>query len=248
MDHLLYVAMNGASQAMLTQAENSHNLANVSTTGFRGDLAIFQSMPVFGPGYPTRVYNNYTNEGMVDLAQGPMQTTGRELDFAIDGEGWIAVQAADGSEAYTRAGDLRISNGGLLTTGAGHPVMGDGGVLSLQPFEKLEIGTDGTVTIQPVGQSPTALSVAGRIKLVNPPKEDLVKGEDGLMRVREDAPPPAADASVTLVSGTLEGSNVSAVEAMVKMIEVGRTFELQVQLMKQAETLDAASAQLMHMS
>ncbi|MBI2779851.1 MAG: flagellar basal-body rod protein FlgF [Gammaproteobacteria bacterium] len=245
MDRMLYVAMSGAKQTMLAQAVNTNNLANVNTTGFRADLEAFRSLPVYGPGYPSRVYAQTETPG-TDLLAGTLSTTGRELDVAVNGAGWIAVQAADGSEAYTRAGDLRVTVNGQLETGAGRPVMGNGGPIAVPPFEKLEIGADGTISIRPVGQAANALAVVDRIKLVNPPLGQMEKGTDGLMRVK-DGKNAAADAAVQLASGVLESSNVNAIEAMVRMIELGRQFETQIKMMRAAQENDAASAQLMRM-
>ena len=203
MDRMVYVAMNGAQQRMLAQAVHTNNLANVSTTGFRADLAAFQNVPVTGPGWASRAYAQPQPNG-VNLAQGPLITTGRELDVAINGAGFIAVQAPDGSEAYTRAGDLRISGNGVLETGAGHAVLGNGGPISIPPSEKLEIGADGTISMRPVGQSAATLAVVDRIRLVNPPAESLQKGTDGLLRTK-DGIPATPDAKVQLATGTLEG-------------------------------------------
>lgn len=246
MDRMVYVAMNGAQQTMLAQAMHTHNLANASTTGFRADLTAFQSLPVTGPGLATRAYAQPQPNG-VDLAPGQIMTTGRELDVAVNGAGFIAVQAPDGSEAYTRAGDLHISPNGLLENGAGHPVLGNGGPIALPPAEKLEIGADGTISIRPVGQSATTLAVVDRIRLVNPPPESLIKGADGLLRTKGGIQ-AAPDAKVQLATGALEGSNVNAVESMVNIIALAREFEVQVKLMKTAEETDSASTQLMRLA
>jgi flagellar basal-body rod protein FlgF len=245
MDNMMYIAMTGAKQILLAQAANTNNLANASTTGFRADLAAFHSLPVYGPGYDSRVYAEAGNAG-VDLTPGSVSMTGRDLDVAINGNGLLAVQGADGKEAYTRAGNLKIDNTGLLQTGAGLPVLGDGGPITVPPYQKLEIGADGTISIQPLGQSPSTLAVVGRIKLVNPPQEQLIKGEDGQIHLK-DGSTAAADASVHLVSSALEGSNVTTVDAMATMIELSRQYELQVKIMKEAEQNDADSAKLMAM-
>lgn len=247
MDRMLYVAMSGAKQIMLAQAVNNNNLANVSTAGFRADLDAFRSMPVFGPGYPSRVYAMTERPG-TDMSSGALTTTGRELDVAVNGPGWITVQAPDGSEAYTRAGDLRVSVNGQLETGAGHPVMGNGGPIAVPPFEKIEIGADGTISILPVGQAPNALAVVDRIKLVNPLQRDMEKGVDGLMRVKNSRGDVAPDATVSLAGGVLESSNVNAVEAMVKMIELSRHYETQIKMMRVAQDNDMAATQMMRMS
>ncbi len=246
MDRLVYVAMTGAKQTLLAQGVNSHNLANASTAGFRTDLHAFSSLPVKGPGHATRVNAIAGTYGFDDRA-GALTTTGRELDVAVQGEGWIAVQAPDGGEAYTRAGDLRVDALGVLTTGIGHPVMGDDGPIALPPYAKLIIGGDGTLSFIPLGQSVDTLAVIDRIKLVNPSHADLVKGSDGLIRMR-DGGAAAADASVKLGSGVLESSNVSVAEAMVNMIQLARQFEMQVKVMRAAEEDADAAARLLRLS
>lgn len=246
MDRMLYVAMSGAKQTMLAQTSNSNNLANVNTTGFRADLAAFRSMPVYGSGEPTRVYAMAERPG-VDTTNGALTTTGRDLDVAIKDDGWIAVQAKDGSEAYTRAGNLNIEDGGILRTASGLPVIGNGGPIALPPSEKIEIGSDGTISIQGIGQTPSTLTVLDRIKLVKIDAASLVKGADGLMRMA-DGGVAQADATVNLVSGALENSNVSAVDAMVNMIALARQYETQIKMMKTAEDTDNAATQLLSLS
>lgn len=246
MDRMLYVAMNGAAQTMLAQAANSHNLANVSTTGFRADLAAFQSQQLNGAGLPSRIYATAHDQG-VDLTPGALMSTGRELDIAVQGQGWIAVQAADGGEAYTRAGDLHIGANGLLETATGQKVLGNGGPIAIPPAEKMEIAADGTLSVRPLGQTAATLAVVDRIKLVNPPIENLEKGTDGLMRTR-DGVNAEPDAKVKIITGTLEASNVSAVEAMVNMITLARQFETQIKMMETAQANDNAAAQIMRLS
>ncbi|MDD3608505.1 MAG: flagellar basal-body rod protein FlgF [Halothiobacillaceae bacterium] len=246
MDRAIYLAMQGASNALLAQTTNSHNLANVNTVGFKADIDHFKALPVYGPGYASRVYTEDQRAG-ANFQSGPLMTTGRELDVAVRGEGWIAVQAPDGTEAYTRAGDLRIDSAGILTNGAGHPVLGNGGPIAIPPAQKIEIGSDGTVSIIPLeGQvnQPVALD---RVRLVNPPAADLEKGKDGLFRAREGTA-VAPDARVTLVSGTLESSNVNPVDSMVKMIEYSRMFETQTKMMKTIEETEKAASQLLRLS
>ena len=234
MDNSLYIAMTGAQQTLVAQGVNANNLANVSTTGFRADLSQFRAMPVFGETFDSRVFALAERPG-VNFSPSPLEATGRDLDIAVNRDGWIAVQARDGSEAYTRAGDLRVASvGGVLETGAGYPVMGDGGPIAVPPFEKLEIGDDGTISIIPAGQNATNLVQIDRIKLVNPPREGLEKGQDGLIRQRDGLPAPA-DAEVTIVSGALETSNVNMVDGLVEMIALQRRFEMQVKMMDAAQ-------------
>ena len=247
MDRMLYLAMSTAKQTMHAQAVNTNNLANASTTGFKADLEQFRSMPVFGEGMPSRVYAMAERPG-IDFEPGPINATGRDLDMAIQGEGWMAVQAPDGSEAYTRAGDLRIESSGMLTTGAGHPVIGNSGApIFIPPAETLEIGADGTISVRPLGQAANTLAEVERIKLVNPDAANLTKGDDGLIRLKDGGVAPA-DAVVNLVSGSLEGSNVSTVDAMVKMIELQRQYEMQVKMMNTAKENDGATDQIMRLS
>ena len=247
MDRSLYIAMSGAKQTLLAQTANANNLANTQTTGFKSDLEQFRSMPVFGAGYPTRVYAMTERPG-TDLSHGAMQTTGRDLDVAINGEGFIAVQGTDGKEAYTRAGDLRVTPEGLLQTGAGLQVLGQGGPIAIPPSEKLTIGDDGTISIIPRGAgNATTLLEVDRIKLVNPPLANLEKLNDGLLHTKDEQP-LAADANVKLASGVLEGSNVNPINAMVDMIELARNFELQTKVMKNVDENAGASAKLMQLA
>jgi flagellar basal-body rod protein FlgF len=243
MDRFLYISMTGAKESLRAQGVNNHNLANASTTGFRADLSAFQSRAVAGSGYASRAYATNTTVGW-DASQGALMSTGRDLDVGVNGPGWIAVQGADGREAYTRAGDLRIDPTGVLMNGAGRTVMGEGGPISVPPHTSLMIAADGTISIVPVGQGPETTSQVGRIKMVNPPAESLARGEDGLFRTTDgtDAPP---DANVRLSSGVLESSNVNIADAMVNMIELSRHFDLQVKAMRTAEENAAASAQLL---
>lgn len=247
MDRMLYLAMSGASHSMKAQAVNANNLANVNTTSFRADLAAFQSVPVEGAGHDSRVYSVASDNG-VDLSQGPVVTTGRELDVAINGDGWFAIQTADSSEGFTRAGNLRVTSFGQLETDRGQPVLGNSGLpIIIPPSEKLEIAPDGTVSARPVGQTASTLVVIDRIKMVNPEPATMQKGNDGVMRLN-DGTTSVADAAVTLSSGMLEGSNVNAVDSMVNMIALARQFEMGVKMMKTAEDNDRASAQLLKMS
>lgn len=246
MDHLIYTAMNGAKQAMERQATNNHNLANLSTTGFRADYDASKAMPVYGPGEASRVYSQDSTLG-VNFSQGPTINTGRDMDVAINGQGFIAVQGKDGTEAYTRAGDLRVSAEGFLETGAGHPVMGNGGPITLPPYEKLDIGADGTISIVPLGQPKTDIAVIDRIKLAKPDQAELEKSEDGLLRLKS-GDIADADAEVKVMTGALEGSNVNAVSSLVTMIELSRQFEMNIKVLKAAEEADKASAQVVSMS
>jgi len=246
MDRSLYIAMSGAKQTLLAQTANANNLANTQTTGFKSDLEQFRSRPVYGAGFPTRVYAMNDKPG-VDFSTGAMQTTGGDLDVAINGEGYLAVQGADGKEAYTRAGDLHITPEGFLQTGAGLPVLGQDGPITIQPAEKVTIGSDGTISIIPLGSGNATTQVeVGRIKLVKSASENLEKSTDGLLRAK-NGQPVAVNADVRLAQGVLEGSNVNAISAMVDMIELARNFEMQTKVMKSVDENSAAGAKLMQM-
>lgn len=249
MDRSLYIAMNGAKQTLLAQTANANNMAHTQTLGFKQDFEQFRAMPAFGPGFPTRVYAMTERPGS-DMSAGGLQTTGRDLDVAINGDGWFAVRAKDGSEAYTRAGDLRITPQGLLENGAGLQILGEQGQpIAIPPAQKVEIGRDGTISFIPQGSNATALVVADRIKLVNPGNSNLEKGEDGLMHLKQAGAVPApADANVNLMTGALEGSNVNAMAAMVEMIELQRNFEMQSKVMKSVDENAGATAKLMQMA
>ena len=246
MDRMLFIAMSGANETMKAQSINANNLANASTTGFKADFQSSLSQQVYGPGLPSRVYAT-TQESEVDLAKGSIVSTGRDLDVAINGEGWFAVQALDGSEGYTRAGDFKVDNLGRLTNGAGHMVLGNGGPITIPANAKLEIGSDGTISIQPLGQPVNTLAVVDRIKLINPSNDQLEKGADGLMHLKAGAD-ATEDASVRVVSGAMESSNVNTVGALVRMIELARQYETHVKLMQSAEENDRASAEIIKMS
>jgi flagellar basal-body rod protein FlgF len=233
MDRLLYVAMTGAKQLMQAQGLVAHNLANVSTNGFRADLARFEARPVAGPGYPSRINTIASGIGF-DHSQGTLQPTGSPLDVAIDGRGFIAVQTADGEEAYTRGGTLNVSALGLLETQRGEVVLGDNGPISVPPHVQVSIARDGTISIVPQGQGPETLAQVGRIKLVSPDPERLEKRPDGLVRVAGGGE-TEADASVMLVSGFIESSNVNGAEALVEMIELAREYEIGVRMMNVAD-------------
>ena len=242
-DRMLYVAMSGAKETMHAQSNASNNLANASTTGFLADLNQFRSMPVFGDGFPTRVYA-MDERPQTDFSHGSLNHTGRDLDVAVKGGGWIAVQAADGNEAYTRRGDLKVDENGLLKTGNGLPVLGNGGPIAVPPSDKIEIGDDGSISIRPQGEGAEELALIDRIKLVNPGLDEMLKGEDGLMRLKSGEP-ANAEADQRLVSGALEGSNVNVVKEMVDMIELSRRFELQVKMMHNAKQNSEAAASIM---
>jgi len=243
MDRGLYVAMTGAKQIMQAQAVNNHNIANVNTVGFRADTVSFVSQPIYGVGYPTRV-NAVASDGGTDFLGGVLQSTGRELDIAVNGNGYIAVRGKDGTEGYTRAGDLQVSADGAVTTSSGLPVLTESGPLNIPPSTQVTIGNDGTVSVVPQGLSPIAVSPIDRIKMVNPPPQKLQKGNDGLLRLK-DGTTAEADPNVTLTPGVLESSNVNAAQSLINMIELQRLYEFQIKSMTSTDQNEQTSEQMM---
>ena len=243
MDRMLYIAMSGAKETLLSQQATSNNLANATTSGFVSDYHQFRSMPVFGEGQPTRVYA-MSERPSSDFAPGSMMMTGRDLDIAVSTGGWFAVQGNDGNEAYSRRGDLQVDPNGLVTTSNGLPLLGDGGPIAIPPADKITIGSDGTISIVPEGGDPTQLAVIDRIKMVAPQYDQMEKGKDGLMRLKTGEV-AEADVNQRLLQGVLEQSNVNSVKEMVNMIELQRRFEMQIKMMKTADEMASSAASIM---
>jgi flagellar basal-body rod protein FlgF len=238
MDRMIYLSMSGAKAAMQRQDVLANNLANVSTVGFRAELAAFRAVPVEGSGASTRVYSLESTVG-ANHQPGVVQATGRSLDVAMKGNAWLAVQGLDGTEAYTRAGSLDVNAEGLLATKAGLTVLGDGGPITVPPNSEVNIASDGTVSAKANGRSTSI----GRLKLVTPESPaELTRSADGLFRAANDL---SADPTARVQDGALEGSNVSAVETMVAMIAAGRQFEQQMKLLQTAERQEQAAAKLL---
>jgi len=246
MDRLIYTAMTGAKHVFMQQAGTANNLANASTIGFKAQEHRFRAVPVLGEGMPTRAF--VVDASVSDVMdQGPLMFTGRNLDVAVSGKGWLAVQLPDGSEAYTRAGSLDVGVTGLLQTKAGNPLMGDGGPINIPPDNTIEIAPDGTVSVVPTFGTPNNANAIGRLKLVNPPEADMVRGADGLFRLRSGQPAPA-DENLKVSSGTLEGSNVNVTDAMVNLISLSRQFEMQIKMLQTADTNAQRADQLLSMT
>ncbi len=246
MDRLIYTAMTGAKHAFLQQAGVAHNLANASTTGFRAMEHKFRSVPIQGEGAPTRAFVVDASVANV-FDQGPLMATGRPLDVAVLGAGWIAVETADGRESYTRAGNLQTNANGQLQTPGGLNVLSDGGPIAIPPDNSVTISPDGTISAVPLFGTPNNVSVVGRIKLVNPPENELVRGDDGLFRTASGEP-AAVDENVKLASEALEGSNVNPVDAMVNMISLARQFEMQIKMLQTADANASKANQILSMN
>lgn len=240
MDRLIYTAMTGAKHLMYRQDTLAQNLANASTTGYRADTVALRAVPARGQEAGTRVFTVETTTG-ADLATGPMQSTGRALDVAVQGSGWLTVQALDGNEAYTRAGNLQVGADGTLQLPNGLLVLGEGGPITVPNDAQLSIAPDGAVLAKTTDT--VDFNEVGRLKLVDPDAAELTKGLDGLFRLKSGEP-AEADETVRLAEGTLEGSNVNVVEAMIGMIGAARQFEMQMKLLSTAEQNEQKASSL----
>jgi len=247
MDRMIYVGMSGAKQAMEQQASVANNMANVSTPGFRAQINNFRAVPVVGQEAGTRAMVVASTPG-ADLRSGPMTQTGRPLDVAVRGDGWLTVQLPGGGEAYTRVGNLQVGAEGQLMTMDGRPVAGEAGPLVVPPGAALTVAPDGLVSALGAGGAATGGAEVGRLKLVNPPAADLVRGDDGLFRLQPGAQPAQADPAVRLLTGALEGSNVNPVEVMVDMIANARRFDMQMKTVQTAESCDQQANKLLSAS
>ncbi|PTD97348.1 flagellar basal-body rod protein FlgF [Pseudothauera lacus] len=241
MDRLIYTAMTGAKGTMDQQAAVAHNLANATSTGFRTEMHKLRAVEVQTEALRSRAFVVDASVA-TDFTAGPLQFTGRQYDVAVEGKGWLSVQMPDGSEAYTRDGSLEVSANGVLQTRSGLPLIGEGGPITLPPDAEISIGADGTISAKEAGQN--VINVVDRLKLVNPPESELVRGDDGLFRTRDGAAQPA-DEAVKVAGGYLEGSNVNVVEQMVTMISLGRQFEMQTRMLQSAEENDRAATQVL---
>lgn len=243
MDRIIYTALSGAKALTQRQDVLANNVANANTPGFRAQIQALEAVPVKGEGMKTRAQTMEATLGS-DFSTGPVSATGRKLDIAVEGEGWITVEGLDGQESYTRAGALEVGDNGQLRTKSGWTVLGDGGPLTVPADNEISISRDGTVTAVPRGADAKNAVTVGRIKLVNPEAKALDRQADGLFRMRDGAP-AAADEKVTVSPGALEGSNVNPVDAMVGMISLARQFETQMKLLQTAEQNDRSAGQLL---
>lgn len=246
MDRMIYTAMTGAKHILDQQATTAHNLANATSTGFKAQVDSFRAVPVLGQGLPTRAFVVDATVG-ADFNPGAIQHTGRDLDVAVQGQGWLTVQRPDGSEGYTRNGSLKVSENGLLQTANGLSVMGDGGPISIPPDVAITIAKDGTISSVSNNTLPGPATVIGRLKLVNPSEANLTRSTEGLF-VTKNGQPTEVDANVNVVGGALESSNVNVVDAMVNMISLARQFEMQMKLVQSAENNANKAGQLFNMS
>lgn len=251
MDHAIYTAMGAATQTLQQQAVTANNLANASTPGFRAQLNALRAVPVQGESIPTRTLVTASTPGS-DMTPGAMDYTGRSLDVAVRQDGWLAVRAADGTEAYTRNGNMEIDQAGQLTV-QGNLVMGDGGPVAVPQGSEITIAADGTITALNPGDSPNATVQLGRLKLVKATSSEVTRGDDGLFRLNATAQAQRgatlqSDPTIQVMPGVLEGSNVSSSQTMVEMIANARRFEMQMKVISSVDENEQRANQLLSMS
>lgn len=243
MDRLIYTALSGMRANLEQQSITAHNIANASTPGFRRDISTRESLALSATNFASRIQAATQSIG-IDNAPGEADATGRNLDINLGQDSYLAVQAGNGEEAYTRRGDLRAGVTGLLETGDGHPVIGTNGPISIPTAAQVEVGSDGTITVQPKGAATSERITVGQLKLVSAPPESLRKGADNLLRSTE-APVLSQDRSARVSSGMLEGSNVNMASEMIDLLEEARRYEIQVNLLTTAKDMDQSSAALL---
>lgn len=245
MDRLIHTSLSGLRGAMQRQAATANNIANANTVGFRAELSSARALWVRGEGFGARAP---ASEEVVaaDMRAGSVNQTGRDLDVAMQGDALLAVQAQDGSEAYTRRGDLQVSPTGLLTTGDGRPVLGDGGPITIPPADSIRIADDGAVWIVPAGGDPNVPQQVDRLKIASPAGSRIVKGVDNLFRVQNGGVLPS-DPAGRVIPGSLESSNVQISQALIDMIDASRSWDTQLNLITTARDMDTAGADLMRL-
>ncbi|UTH72869.1 flagellar basal body rod protein FlgF [Chromobacterium sp. IIBBL 290-4] len=240
MDALIYTAMSGADRLLKSQQIHANNLANAETGGFRADIDAAVSQQVPGYGYDARLLSKNAPT-VLDTRNGTVVETGRELDVALQGDGFLAIAAPDGSEAYTRSGAMTVAADGTLTVN-NHPVLGDGGPIRLpEGYLKVALAADGMVSVLNPGD--VEMQQVDKLKLVKPDARELAKSPEGLIVARQGGS-LAADDSVRVQSGHLERSNVSAVEEMVSVMALNRNFEMQMKLFNAASDMNEAGNRL----
>jgi flagellar basal-body rod protein FlgF len=245
MDRLIYTALSGMRASMDRQRVIASNMANAQTLGFRAELLDQRPVTLKGESLEVRAMQQGEVRGTL-MAAGKVVETGQPLDIAVNGEALLAVQAGDGSEAYTRRGDLSISPTGLLMTGEGHPVMGEAGPITVPPGGKPVISPDGTVMVSDPAMPDAPAQEVGRIKLAGPAGSPISKGLDNLLRVEGGGVLPA-DEAATVQTGALEQSNVNPTEVLVDMIDAQRLFAMRSKLISTAGDVDESGAQLMRL-
>lgn len=234
-DQVLYLLAAGVNAVQDRMSATTNNLANANTTAFKAQMPIFQATPYYNQGHPDRVGVSAREQGS-SMKAGPVTQTGRNLDVAVVGPGWIGVQSSDGQPAYTRNGALFISPTGVLQTNDGHPVLGQGATpITLPALQSVSIGEDGTISGVLAGGDPTKVTAFDRIMLANPPAKGLQRRGDGLFQDTRGG--ISIDGNVRVQAGSLEQSNVDSVGMMMSLIEHTRMFQMQSGMMHTMATI-----------
>ncbi len=245
MDRLIYTAVSGMNASMLRQRMIASNMANAQTIGFKAEQLDARPITLDGQGLEMRAMNRSEVRG-ASMRQGTVNPTARALDVALEGQTMLALQAEDGSEAYTRRGDLSITAAGVLQNGDGLPVMGENGPVTVPTGSLVSIAPDGGVLVSDPAQPGQPAQRVGRLKLASIAGSEIEKGLDGLFRVKGGGVLPS-DANARLIPGALEESNVVPSEVLVDMIEAQRLFEIRTNIVSTARELDEGSARLMRL-
>lgn len=253
MDRLAFNAVASINEQRLARQMTTNELANVSTPGFKRSFeAAMRPIMVEGAGFETRMQPQSQTTDNINLKPGTMMATGNDLDIALNGQAVMGVSATDGTLAFTRRGDLRLTATGALENGAGHLVRGQGGgAITIPPGFQVNITDDGSVyATNPAQPGPVAPVLIDRILMRNASQTPLDRRSDGLFQVV--GKPPGTDIAAvagaplpSLTAKSLEGSNVNPLEVMVKLMEQSRSFEQQVNVIKQAKDSDEAGASMM---
>ena len=252
MDRFVYTALNGLLDATLPRLQLTNELANLSTTGFKRSFDIAtKSMKIQGPGFDTRFQPSTTGIDRVSLTAGPKMVTGNPLDVAMNGNTVLGVTATNGDLAFTRRGDMRVSSAGQLEIGTGQAVRGSSGPLNVPPGYAIEIAGDGSVYAHAPDRTKPGTSVlVGKLMLRESTGTGLERREDGLFKVAGDQTASGGDikpsnTAPSITNGTLEGSNVTPFDAMIRLMDFTRTFESRMKFIKEARTLDETGATMM---
>lgn len=246
MDRLIYTALSGMNAAMDRQRAVANNLANASTVGFKAEEFSVAPITVKGDGHEARAFSQGAVRG-ANLAGGAVTYTGQPLDVALAGNALLALQAPDGSEVYSRRGDLSVAASGTLQNGDGLPVMGEAGPITVPAGAILSISEDGTLYQRDPAAADAPPTAVARLKLANPAGSAVVKDINGWLRVPDDGALPG-DPTARLIPQSLESSNVDTATTLVQMIEAQRAFEQRAKIISTAEQLDQSSARLMSLN
>ena len=246
MDRLIYTAVSGMSASMARQRMIASNMANAQTIGFRAELMQAMPITITGDGLDVRALTDAQVRG-ASMKEGSITRTGRLLDIAMQGDVMLAVQAMDGSEAYTRRGDLSVTASGVLQNGDGLPVIGEGGPVTVPSGSLVSISPDGGVMVSDPALPDEPAQRVAQLKLASTSGTDIGKGLDGLFRVPGGGILPL-DQDAELISGALEQSNVVPSQVLVEMVEAQRLFDIRTKVISTARELDEGSARLMRIS